>query len=292
MPLPTWTRHPYLGTESGDVLRIAIFLNSDLFDGTTKRKQINKILSPPSSDAMGIGPSSDFERPESGIQIDCCLQGKRTMTKSKSKKVDLAKRGISAVPDQDSSNFALARVESVHSFHGIHRAERGSSLLEAQNDRKTNPTLKIANNHKIDAGNKNDTPQITIPSNEKKSAFVPFIPGWIRDPPTMQGWTHHDQNVLLSELDSSPEARNDSAELDKVLQRTHRALPHKSLQEIEELYRHVESCRTTYLVLKRHGLLKTAACPEQHGEQEQQGQEDAHGQDAPPAESDDRRPSS
>lgn len=79
-----------------------------------------------------------------------------------------------------------------------------------------------------------------------------------RDPPPMLGWTQKEQRALISELDKHPQARKHPDHLRVLFERTHRVIPNKSLEEIEECYKYVERSKIAFFgskdskALKRH----------------------------------------
>ena len=55
-----------------------------------------------------------------------------------------------------------------------------------------------------------------------------------------------EQQILIDDLDSNPHARNHHGHLERVFERTHRALPDKTLKQIEQCYRHLQAKRIAY----------------------------------------------
>ena len=72
------------------------------------------------------------------------------------------------------------------------------------------------------------------------------VPSWKRPPEPMEGWTVKEQQILMDDLDSNPHARNHHGHLERVFERTHRALPDKTLKQIEQCYRHLQAKRIAY----------------------------------------------
>ena len=72
------------------------------------------------------------------------------------------------------------------------------------------------------------------------------VPSWKRPPEPMEGWTVKEQQILIDDLDSNPHARNHHGHLERVFERTHRALPDKTLKQIEQCYRHLQAKRIAY----------------------------------------------
>jgi hypothetical protein len=71
-------------------------------------------------------------------------------------------------------------------------------------------------------------------------------PAWLKDPPPMQGWTVEDQRVLLSKLEELPNARKGGDHLKIVLDRTHKEIPHKSIDEIAECFKYIERTQIAF----------------------------------------------
>ena len=72
------------------------------------------------------------------------------------------------------------------------------------------------------------------------------VPSWKRPPEPMEGWTVKEQQILIDDLDSNPHARNHHGHLERVFERTHRALPDKTLKQIEQCYHHLQAKRIAY----------------------------------------------
>ena len=74
----------------------------------------------------------------------------------------------------------------------------------------------------------------------------PITPVWMQDPPPLPGWTRSTQKILLSELEDHPYARKNPDDLRMVFEKTHRALPDKSLGEIEKCFQYIERRRIAF----------------------------------------------
>jgi hypothetical protein len=75
---------------------------------------------------------------------------------------------------------------------------------------------------------------------------APLVPVWMKEPTPLAGWTRQHQQVLLIELKQHPAARKNPNVLKLVFEKTHRALPSKSVEDIEKCYRHIENSRIVY----------------------------------------------
>jgi hypothetical protein len=69
---------------------------------------------------------------------------------------------------------------------------------------------------------------------------------WRQDPHPPKGWTQRDQRVLLSELEQNPFAKRNPEHLKRLFERTHLAIPHKTIAEIETCFKHIERTRIAY----------------------------------------------
>ena len=80
----------------------------------------------------------------------------------------------------------------------------------------------------------------------RSSTELMQVPSWKRPPEPMKGWTVLEQQILIDDLDSHPHARNHHGHLERVFERTHRALPDKTLEQIEQCYRHLQAKRIAF----------------------------------------------
>ena len=76
--------------------------------------------------------------------------------------------------------------------------------------------------------------------------YVRGLPSWEKEPEPLTNWTVQEQRILISELKECPQARRDPESLQKLFERTHRALPQKSKDDIQECYRYLEVMRIAY----------------------------------------------
>ena len=88
---------------------------------------------------------------------------------------------------------------------------------------------------------------------EKKNSLSPAtssdnitLPVWMQDPPPMTGWTSHDQRFVLTEFEERPHARKSLDSRQNSFARIHRAIPHKSMEDIEECFEYVERKRIAF----------------------------------------------
>jgi hypothetical protein len=72
------------------------------------------------------------------------------------------------------------------------------------------------------------------------------IPTWLRDPEPLPDWTPEQQRVFISQLDENPLSRKHHGHLKRAMEKTHRLLPEKSIDEIERCYRHLQHKRIAY----------------------------------------------
>ena len=73
--------------------------------------------------------------------------------------------------------------------------------------------------------------------------FSNSIPPRSLEPSPMTGWTHEEQRFLLFALDEFPHARKHPDQLHRCFVKTHRAIPHKSMEEIRNCYEFIERNR-------------------------------------------------
>jgi hypothetical protein len=72
------------------------------------------------------------------------------------------------------------------------------------------------------------------------------IPVWLRDPEPMTNWTVQQQKLFITQLNETPYSRKHSDHLQKAIEKTHRLMPEKTIQEIEECYKHLQVKRIAY----------------------------------------------
>ena len=71
-------------------------------------------------------------------------------------------------------------------------------------------------------------------------------PTWKKDPEPLANWTEQEQSVVICLLRENPEAQKHPEQLQVVFQRMQMKLPHKSIEEIQACYRHLEVMRIAY----------------------------------------------
>ena len=69
-------------------------------------------------------------------------------------------------------------------------------------------------------------------------------------PEPMEGWTAEEQDVLIQEINSHPHSKKSHGYLDRIFVRTHKMLPKKSINEIEQCYSHLQSKQIAYFGVK------------------------------------------
>jgi hypothetical protein len=69
---------------------------------------------------------------------------------------------------------------------------------------------------------------------------------WLKMPTPMPGWTLSQQVTVIEELRYNPTARKSKKSLRNVFESIHRAIPDKSLQEIEDCYQYLQRNRIAY----------------------------------------------
>jgi hypothetical protein len=88
-----------------------------------------------------------------------------------------------------------------------------------------------------------------VPSNRfsdrTKAKFKSILP-WKKQPDPLQNWTIEEQQVLESELKNNPQARKYPEQLEKLLEKSQRKLPNKSLAEIHLCFTHLNLSRIAY----------------------------------------------
>ena len=72
------------------------------------------------------------------------------------------------------------------------------------------------------------------------------VPSWQQAPAPMQDWTAREQQVLIDELEANPQSRRHHAHRERVFEKTHRLLPEKTMEQIEQCYQHLQSKRIAY----------------------------------------------
>ena len=71
-------------------------------------------------------------------------------------------------------------------------------------------------------------------------------PAWLRDPEPLPYWTPQQQRVLINQLDENPSSRKHPEHLRRAIEKTHRQIPEKSIEEIEQCYHHLQLKRIAY----------------------------------------------
>ena len=85
-------------------------------------------------------------------------------------------------------------------------------------------------------------------SNSPKHSPTNFaiVPSWRRSPAPMKDWTAGEQQVLIDQLETNPQAWRHHAHRERVFEKTHRLLPEKTMEQIEQCYQHLQSKRIAY----------------------------------------------
>ena len=87
---------------------------------------------------------------------------------------------------------------------------------------------------------------ILLGSFQSRSPRPQSTPVWLRDPEPLPTWTPDQQRVLIALLDEQPEHRQDAVHLKRVFGAAHRRMPERTIDEIEECYRHLQAKRIAY----------------------------------------------
>ena len=123
-----------------------------------------------------------------------------------------------------------------------------SSSFELPVSNNTDNSPRRSSSFEINQERRNSLPglyssKLKQPSYKLQNHLVPV---WMQDPEPMTGWTQEDHKKLLSQIEEHRNARNHPQNLKNVLEKTHRAIPHKSLEEIELCFQHIQSKRIAF----------------------------------------------
>ena len=85
-------------------------------------------------------------------------------------------------------------------------------------------------------------------SNSPKHSPTNFaiVPSWRRSPAPMKDWTAGEQQVLIDQLESNPQAWRHHAHRERVFEKTQRLLTGKTMAQIEQCYHHLQAKRIAY----------------------------------------------
>ena len=82
--------------------------------------------------------------------------------------------------------------------------------------------------------------------NNRRDSQGGSVPRWLRDPEPLPDWTLQQQKVLIAQLDDTPLSRKHQEHLRRAMEKTHRLIPEKSIEEIERCYKHLQLKRIAY----------------------------------------------
>ena len=83
-------------------------------------------------------------------------------------------------------------------------------------------------------------------SKDNRNSQGSGIPAWRRDPEPLPDWTLEQQRVFMNQLDENPLARRNDEHLKRAMEKTHRLIPEKTIEDIELCYRHLQLKRIAY----------------------------------------------
>ncbi len=81
---------------------------------------------------------------------------------------------------------------------------------------------------------------------KRNSVGSSSVPVWMQDPEPMSSWTVQQQRIFISQLNEHPQSRKHPDHLRIAIEKTHRLMPDKTIQEIEECYKHLQVKRIAY----------------------------------------------
>ena len=160
---------------------------------------------------------------QESLRLSCCTEVRDKTTgpgKDSQRKIPTSKL---------SRSFELPVSNSPNSPRRDNRPQRSSSIEHNRERRNSSPALYSS--------------KLKQPSYKLQNHLVPV---WMQDPEPMTGWTQEDHKKLLSQIEEHRNARNHPQNLKNVLEKTHRAIPHKSLEEIELCFQHIQSKRIAF----------------------------------------------
>ena len=157
----------------------------------------------------------------SGMGIDCCVPQNR-------KAMIISEDGVQIVQ----------RKESAPHRGNASPSRRWSNGLQNENPQRRPSSSSISPERKDSQSRLHSLP--TMDSSAASS----------KDPPPMEGWRGQDQRILLSELEAHPIAWKHPDHLRVLFERTHRLIPHKSLEDIEKCYKYLETKRIAFFSSK------------------------------------------
>jgi hypothetical protein len=121
---------------------------------------------------------------------------------------------------------------------GFMKMEQGSGRRPSStNSRRGSNSVEQMNETRASSDRKNSPER----RNSSPPRNVGSAPSWSQDPIPLADWTRKDQRILMSELEQHPYARKHPEHLKQLFARIHRILPHKSLEDIEMCFRHIET---------------------------------------------------
>jgi hypothetical protein len=152
--------------------------------------------------------------------------------------------------------------ENSHMPGKVQRAHRGSGQKETHekiheekkqshirhpSPLRNSKSLDLNRTKSLDLNSKTRQPLSPTRSVPYASAASPkSTPVWKQDPPPMLGWTSKEQKIVLAELEDNPLARKNPDHLQHLIEKTHRLLPHKSIDEIEKCFHYVDNKRIAF----------------------------------------------
>ncbi len=174
--------------------------------------------------SLSILPGQDHELQEycTGSSQDdgiCCVHRNSVRRKREENKAKSGQaRGFIQEQDKNQANGLLAK----HGTIGIWDSQTSQASTSA--DQKYN------------------SPEIK----DGRSSLGSSIPVWRRDPEPLPDWTPEQQRVFMNQLDENPLYRKNSEHLKRAIEKTHRLIPEKTIEEIELCFKHLQMKRIGY----------------------------------------------